>query len=257
MLCVVVMVTASAQKFYSIESVNRLSATQFEVRAGAQYLGISPYLYDRMKNNKDAYVLVTYVGTEASAITVARRDAVTYVVCTVDSVGIDNAGNPMVFLSNGKVYNTSNKEWLKVQPGQKVAGCVVDGETKVITRRWHTVPRETAITTAFPLSPAPTAPVVQLTAENKVVTSSGQLGNSQQLGGQPGNGQQPGGQPGNGQQLGGQPGNGQQLGGQPGNGQQPGGNPGNGQQLGGQPGNSQQTPTPPARGSVRIVRSSK
>lgn len=172
LICVVGMISASAQRFYEIESVTRISETRFEVKSGAQRLLVSPGIYDKVSANKSAYLLVTYVGTEQSVITVARRDAIQYLVLAVDSIGIDANGNSKVFLSNGKTYVSPNKDWLTVQPGQHVAGAYIDGETKVITRKWHTVPRETALSSEIPISPAPTSPVVTLDEENKVIASA-------------------------------------------------------------------------------------
>jgi len=162
-------VVSQAQSFFAIDAVNRLSDTEFQVSAGAQTLRVSPYLYEKMKGHQADYLLVTYVGTEGSMVTVAARSQIQYMVCNVDSIGIDDTNTPLVYLSNGRVYKSQNRDWLTVQPGQRVAACVVNGETKVLTRKWHTVPRETELTTTIPVSPAPTAPVVRLTEENKQV----------------------------------------------------------------------------------------
>jgi len=172
-LVVVCALSVNAQlSFYPIDEVKQLSETQFMVRSGAQTLRLNPDVYSKVKSNINDYLLVTYADAKQSAITVARKANIKYMVLGVDSVGIDKDGLSMVFLSSGAVYKSANKAWLTVRPGQKVAGAFVDGETKVITRRWHTVPRESAITTAIPISPAPTEPVIILDEENKVMRAA-------------------------------------------------------------------------------------
>ena len=172
-ILVVSVLSASAQlSFYPIEEVRQLSETQFMVRSGSQTLRVNPDIYSKVKSNINDYLLVTYRDSKQSAITVAKKSNIQYRVLGVDSVGINRNGLAMVFLSSGKVYESANEAWLTVRPGQKVAGAFVDGETKVITRRWHTVPRETAITTAIPISPAPTTPVIILDEENKVMRAA-------------------------------------------------------------------------------------
>lgn len=172
-ILVVSVLSASAQlSFYPIEEVRQLSETQFMVRSGSQTLRVNPDIYSKVKSNINDYLLVTYRDSKQSAITVAKKSNIQYRVLGVDSVGISKDGLAKVFLSSGKVYESANEAWLTVRPGQKVAGAYVDGETKVITRRWHTVPRETAITTAIPISPAPTTPVIILDEENKVMRAA-------------------------------------------------------------------------------------
>lgn len=170
---VVSVLSASAQlSFYPIEDVRQLSETQFMVRSGAQKLRVNPDVYSKVKSNINDYLLVTYTDAKQSAITVARKANVKYMVLGVDSVGISEDGLSMVFLSSGSVYKSANKAWLTVRPGQKVAGAFVDGETKVITRRWHTVPRATEITSEIPISPSPTNPVIVMDEENKIVRTA-------------------------------------------------------------------------------------
>lgn len=172
-ILVVSVLSASAQlSFYPIEEVRQLSETQFMVRSGSQTLRVNPDIYSKVKSNINDYLLVTYRDSKQSAITVAKKSNIQYRVLGVDSVGISKDGLAKVFLSSGKAYESANKAWLTVRPGQKVAGAYVDGETKVITRRWHTVPRESAITTAIPISPAPTEPVIILDEENKVMRAA-------------------------------------------------------------------------------------
>lgn len=170
----VVGICASAHDlmFFNIDEVKQLNETQFLVRSGAQKLRVNPDVYSKVKSNINDYLLVTYTDAKQSAITVAKKSNIQYRVLGVDSVGISEDGLSMVFLSSGSVYKSANKAWLTVRPGQKVAGAFVDGETKIITRRWHTVPRETAVTTEIPVSPAPTAPVIVLDEENKVMAAA-------------------------------------------------------------------------------------
>ncbi|MBQ7632572.1 MAG: hypothetical protein IJS88_00470 [Alphaproteobacteria bacterium] len=168
-LCAVVM-SLSAQKFFEITKIQKLSETEFKISAGHQELRLNPVVYNRVANAPSAYVLAVYTGEKASMITVVRKADIQYVVTEVVSVE-KKEDKWSISLSGGKfdIYTSSNPDWETVQPGQHVAYCTFVGETKALAVKPHVVSREVALTDNAPISPAPTAPIIILDKENKII----------------------------------------------------------------------------------------
>ncbi len=160
----------SAQKFYEITSVQALpNGMDFEVSAGAQKLKVNKFDYQAISARPQAFFLVIYTGEKAAAITIARKSACQYVISEVLSVEPTANGKWLLKLASGLNYTSSNQDWGTVQPGQHVGYSIVDGETKGIIRKPHTVDREVALTNEVPVSPSPSAPIIILDEENKIV----------------------------------------------------------------------------------------
>ena len=160
----------SAQKFYEITDCKALpNGMDFEVAAGAQKLKVNKFDFEAIAAQPQAFFLVIYTGEKAAAITIARKTACQYVVSEVISVEPAANGKWLLKLASGLNYTSSNQDWGKIQPGQHVGYAIVDGETKGIVRKPHTVGREVALTDKVPVSPTPTAPIIILDAENKIV----------------------------------------------------------------------------------------
>lgn len=171
LLCSVFMLSTmsvSAQKFFEIDKVKQTGETTFMVAAGAQELQVNPLIYREVNANPQAYLLVIYTGEKASCITIAPKESISYVVAEVQEVKPEG-DKWLVVLSSGMNYTSSNQDWGTVIPGQRVSYAVVNGLTKVIARRPHTVEGDVELTTKVPVSPAPTAPIVILDAENRIV----------------------------------------------------------------------------------------
>lgn len=169
--CAVSVMAQDYPKFFPLTGVNQVSDSRFEAVSGAQKLGINSAIYTEVAANPGDYLMVVFKGTKASAITLARKDKIIYVV--TELVGVDSLANGKLRLrfSSGekKSYGTSNMEWLAAQPGQHVSYMMIDGETKIIAYKPHTVGREVALTTTVPISPVPTEVVLPLDAENRII----------------------------------------------------------------------------------------
>ncbi len=168
-LCAVVM-SLSAQKFFNVTDLNHRTETDFEVLAGAQSLKVNPIVFARVEKNPAAYFLAIYVGEKTSMITVVRKADVQYIVTEVVSVEKKN-DKWAVKLASGEfdVYTSSNPEWETVQPGQHVSYCTFVGETKALAVKPHTVGRDVELTDKVPVSPSPSAPIILLDKENKII----------------------------------------------------------------------------------------
>ncbi len=160
----------SAQRFYEITSVQAMSnGVDFEVAAGAQKLKVNKFDYQAIAAQPQAFFLVIYTGEKAAAITIARKSACQYVISEVLSVEPTESGKWLLKLASGLNYTSSNQDWGTVQPGQHVSYSIVDGETKGIIRKPHTVGRDVALTDKVPVSPAPSAPIIILDEDNRIV----------------------------------------------------------------------------------------
>lgn len=160
----------SAQKFYEITDMNASpNGMDFEVSAGAQKLKVNKFDFEAIAAQPRAFYLVIYTGEKAAAITIARKSACQYVISEVLSVEPTESGKWLLKLASGLNYTSSNQDWGNVQPGQHVGYSIVDGETKGIIRKPHTVGREVALTNEVPVSPSPAAPIIILDAENRIV----------------------------------------------------------------------------------------
>lgn len=156
--------------FYPITEVRADSnGMDFQVKAGEQPFLVSKFDYQQIVAAPQDFLLVLYIGEEASTITVARKSACQYVVSEVLSVEPAEGGKWLLKLTSGLQYTSSNQGWGKVQVGQHVSYAIIDGETKQIIRRPHTVSRDVAVTDQLPISQAPSAPVLVLDEHNRIV----------------------------------------------------------------------------------------
>jgi len=147
-LCTLVS-SINAQSLSDVTETKRVG-NRFYVASGDNKLEVNPVIYKQVSRNKSAYAIVTVPG-DASATTVVERVKATYEIVNVDSISLaDNNEDARLFLSNGTVYENSDRAWLTVLPGQHVEIINIDGQTKVINR-YHTVARDVELTKPLPL----------------------------------------------------------------------------------------------------------
>lgn len=172
---VVGVLSASAQlQFFALDDVKQVSPSQFVVRSGAQSLKVYADVYDSIRAiGAQNCLMVVYKDAKQQTITIAPKARIKYMRLAVDSVGIGANDASLVFMAgSASPYVSPNKDWRTVRPGQKVEGAVVDGFTKIIARKWHTVPRELPVTTEIPISPAPTTPVLVMNEDNRIMAAT-------------------------------------------------------------------------------------
>lgn len=132
-------ICASAQSFYAISGVETHDRS-FYVTCSTGRVPVNVLIYRAVQAEPDRFVVVTIQGDNYQTVTVCDRSDIFTEVHEVDSVGMNEAGNPLVFFTDGETFCEEDSTWFALNKGQKLEKFSLLGLTKNFWQ-WRTVPR--------------------------------------------------------------------------------------------------------------------